>query len=187
MKNRLLFFALLISFSAQSQDSIIALTPIERFAIQRNKPIKTVWEEIGQVGSRLIVMITVTDMESGKRMCAVKLNNNNSPVSIFPVDWRSVYIDSANIEAVIRTLEYLAEETTKAQKADSKFSYTAANDVRVSAAYFSENDNWEIGISRVYHEQQTAVPFTYFRLNAKNVKQLADILKRVKAGTIAAP
>jgi hypothetical protein len=181
MKNLIAPVIFFICFSSYAQDSVIAFSPIEKFVIQPNRAIRTEWKEVGQFGSRVIVVLKARDVITGVQKQAIRLNNNNSPVSINAVDASAVYIDSADMEGVINALEYLIAETAKEQKSDSKFTYTTLNDVRIAAAYYKENDNWEFAVNRLYHTQKTPVWFAGFRLNKKSLKELTALLKRLQS------
>src|SRR3954454_17575303 len=116
---------MLIAVSGKSQDSTTTLSRFEDFISKPWKVIKTEMIVTGQYGPYKVLKYIATDLTTGMRMYAVRVDNNY--LFDFPhalIDPKAVYIDSADLDAFITTAESFLRASDSAQLPfNTQFSY----------------------------------------------------------------
>jgi hypothetical protein len=173
----------LFTATATSQDSTITLSQFEKFIGHTATYTKTTFSTVGEFGSYKILKLVATEISTGKRSMALKLGSIFEGPFSHLIDAMSIYIDSAELDPVISTLEaFLIEVEKEHLTNDQVLNYTTLNDIHFTCYYERFNNRWSFSMNKIYQKLRTHVPGTYVSINKKRMKEFLSLLKQAKAG-----
>ena len=180
------YLALLIvhfTTTGRSQDSSITLSRFEAFVAQPEINIKVVAAPLSELSFYKLSKLVATDLASGRRSTALKLQSKRENFILPLVEAKGIYIDSAEVNIVIHTLEgFLSETEKEAPMHEVIFRYRTGSDLQLSCYYEKLYEGrWVFEIDKVYQKIHSSIPGTQFSFNKKRMKEFLGVLKLAQA------
>jgi len=153
------------------QDSTVLLSDYEYFSLQPGKIFKQKDSSIGFIKDIKVFCSISINQEDGSVMKAVTFQQAGAQYN------RAIIIDFADIEGVLKSLEYFQSLATAGkQRDDPSYTFLTKHDVRISLSY---NGKWSFIIEKVYHYKKASeVANSMVLFEKEQIKGIIFLIKR---------